>query len=329
MSRPRPEWAPPAREGLNASCVATPHGHWPSLRAFLAWRLPAVSESDWQARMAQGDVLDAQGRPVSPDAPFQGGRRYWYWRDVGPETPVPFEATVLYRDDHLLVVDKPHFLPMTPKGRHVRETLLVRLQQQLGLQTLAPIHRLDRETAGVVAFSVRPADRAAYQALFRDRRVHKLYEAVAGWQAAHPLTQVRESRLVPSERFMQVCEQPGGPPNAWTRIERLATDGPRALYRLFPRTGQTHQLRVHMNALGLPLEGDRIYPVLQPLPESGARPDWRQPLQLLARALAFTDPITGRSHLFQSQRRLDWHGPLPEAVQAVPPLSAWLNSGLD
>jgi len=307
MSRPAPAWKPPPRDGVGASAVALPlgqHSPWPTVCAFLAWRLPKATEAEWAQRLADGEVFDETGQPVPPDAAYRPGTRLWYWRTPPAEQPVPFEAEILWRDEQLLVVDKPPFLAMTPKGRHARETLLARLQRALGLDTLVPIHRLDRETAGVVVFSLRPQDRGAYQALFRERAVHKVYEAVAPFRAdlAFPLS--RHTRLAPCpEQFMVVREVPGEP-NALTHIELLHHQGERALYRLQPHTGQTHQLRVHLNALGLPIVGDRIYPVLQPLPAPGEAEDFSQPLQLLARQIRFTDPVTGAARCFESRRRL-------------------------
>ncbi|MBQ0961530.1 pseudouridine synthase [Ideonella sp. 4Y11] len=319
MSRPAPAWKPPPRQGVGASAVALPHGDWPTVLAFLAWRLPKASTAEWAERLAAGEVFDETGQPVPPDAAYRPGTRLWYWRTPPAEQPVPFQAEILFQDAHLLVVDKPHFLAMTPKGRHARETLLARLQHQLGRDTLVPIHRLDRETAGVVVFSLRPQDRGAYQALFRERAVAKVYEALAPDRPhlAFPLT--RHTRLAPCpEQFMVVREVPGEP-NALTRIERIERLGDLARYRLHPQTGQTHQLRVHLNALGLPIVGDRIYPVLQPAPAAGEAEDFSAPLQLLARRIAFTDPVTGQAREFESRRRLA----LLSGIHAMSSISNW------
>jgi tRNA pseudouridine32 synthase/23S rRNA pseudouridine746 synthase len=309
MSRPQPAWTPPMRDGVSASRVAVSAGPWHTLAAFLAQRLPAAT--DWPQRLARGEVLDAAGRPLPPDAPCVPGAVLWYWRAPPPEPRVPFEVEVLHQDAHLVVVDKPHFLPVTPGGRHLHETVLVRLKRQLGIATLSPLHRLDRETAGVLAFTVQPATRHAYQSLWRERRVHKVYEAVAPWRADLTLPLTCRNRL--AERpgcFMQMEVVPGEP-NAETRIELIArlprTPGQApalAHYRLLPHTGRRHQLRVHLAALGLPIVGDRIYPTLLPEPAPGAAPDYAQPLQLLARELAFADPLSGAPRRFTSRRRL-------------------------
>jgi len=318
MSRPQPNWTPPMRDGVSASRVAVSAGPWRTLAGFLAQRLPAAT--DWPQRLARGEVLDAAGQPLPPDAPCVPGAVLWYWRAPPPEPRVPFELELLHHDAQLVVVDKPHFLPVTPGGRHLHETVLVRLKRQLGIATLSPLHRLDRETAGVLAFTVRPESRHAYQSLWRDRQVHKVYEAIAPWRAdlALPLT-CRNRMAERPGSFMQMELVPGEP-NAETQVE-LIERLPRRLgdlgsdlapdlapdlahYRLMPHTGRRHQLRVHLAALGLPIVGDRIYPTLLPEPASGAAPDYSQPLQLLARELAFTDPFSGAPRRFTSRRRL-------------------------
>jgi tRNA pseudouridine32 synthase / 23S rRNA pseudouridine746 synthase len=306
VSRARPAWHPPHRHGVGASCVTLPPGDWPTVLAFLCHRLPTVSETDWRARMARGDVLDPEGHPLPPETAYQPLERLWYWRAPPAETVIPFEAVVLYRDDRLLVVDKPHFLPMAPTGRYARETLLARLQRQLGLDDLVPLHRLDRETAGVVLFCLQPQARAAYQNLFRDRLVSKRYEAVAPWSAGFDTPVERRSRLErhPTQ-FMQAIEVPGTV-NAISRIQLIARYDDWGHYSLEPLTGQRHQLRVHMNALGLPLRGDTLYPTMtdRSATAPGVAEDFSQPLQLLARQISFTDPFSGEPRCFQSQAHL-------------------------
>ena len=296
-------FVPPSRDGVSASRVGIGDGRFADVLAFLAARFPGVA--DWPARLARGDVLDAHGRPVAASSACAVGGVLWYWRDPPPEPRVPFEIELLHRDEHLVVVDKPHFLPVIPGGRHLRETVLVRLKQALGLDTLAPMHRLDRETAGVLVFTVQPATRAAYHALLRERRVRKVYEAIAPWRADLELPLVCRHRLdkPAGAGFMQV-RVVDGEPNAETLVELIERSGALARYRLTPRTGFTHQLRAQMNALDLPLVGDRIYPRLWPEPASDAAPDWSHPLQLLAREIAFDDPVTGQARRFASRRQL-------------------------
>jgi len=309
-SRPHP-FEPPLRDGVAASRVGVGDGRLPNVLAFLEARFPAVT--GWPARLARGDVLDARGLPLAAGARVATGDLLWYWRDPPPEPRVPFELELLHRDAHLVVVDKPHFLPAIPAGRHLRETALVRLRAALGIATLAPIHRLDRETAGVLVFSVRPQDRGAYHALLRERAVHKVYEAIAPWRRDLALPLLARHRLEQPERdgFMQVRVVPGEP-NAEARVELMERLGDaHALYRLEPRTGRTHQLRVQMNALGLPIVGDRIYPALRPEPAPDAAPDWSHPLQLLAREIAFVDPVTGQARRFTSRRTLAFTTGLP------------------
>jgi len=285
-------------------------GPWRTWLEFLCARLPAVA-AEWPQRLAAGAVLDPSGRPVAADAPCVWGTVLWYWRSLPPEPRVPFEVEVLHQDADLLVVDKPHFMNVTPGGRHLQETVLVRLKQQTGIDTLVPVHRLDYETAGLLMFTVRPAVRGAYHALLRERRVHKVYEAVAPFDAQLALPQTVRHCIHerPGEGFMQMAVHEGEP-NAETTIECIAA-WPRsgagaalAHYRLIPHTGRKHQLRAQMNALGLPICGDRIYPRLWPMPPAGAEPDYANPLQLLARELAFDDPISGQPRRFLSRRTL-------------------------
>jgi tRNA pseudouridine32 synthase/23S rRNA pseudouridine746 synthase len=268
---------------------------------FLVQRFPAVSADQWHSRMLRGDVIDTQGQALAPQTPFEPGLRLYYYRTLPYEVAIPFDAVVLYQDDHLLVVDKPHFLPVLPSGKYLQETVLIRLKNTLNLPQLAPIHRIDRDTAGLVLFSVNPATRNAYHALFRERTVHKVYHAVAPWNPALHWPLRRESRIAPAQHFMQQQEVPGTP-NAITTMTPLDHRGTLALYQLEPHTGQRHQLRVHMAALGLPIVNDGIYPTLTP----EGPPDYSKPLQLLAQSLAFTDPLTGEHRVFSSTRRLQW-----------------------
>jgi len=307
MARPPKNPAIPSRHGVSASCVALPYDKaapWPLLLDFLAERLGAVDREAWSQRMAGGEVLDDLGQPLPPDTPFTPGTRVYYYRALDDEPEVPFEEAVLYRDDHLLVADKPHFLPVTPGGRYVQQSLLVRLKNRLGIDTLSPLHRIDRETAGLVVFSLRPQDRAAYQALFRERAVHKVYEAIAPHDASTHWPLVRRSRIVEEHSAFFRMGEAEGEPNSETRIELLETQGIWGRYRLEPLTGKRHQLRVHMNALGLPIAGDQFYPSVQRGPHEAE--DFANPLRLLAQEIAFTDPVTGEARAFQSQRALDW-----------------------
>ncbi len=303
MARP-PKLDLPLREGVAASALACPPGPWPTVLDFLAERLPLVARDDWAARLQRGDVLDDTGAPLAPDAPYRAQRRLYYWRWLAAEPEVPGQARVLHLDEHLLVADKPHFLPVTPTGRYVQQTLLTRLRRETGLADLSPVHRLDRETAGLTLFSVQPATRDAYQRLFRDRDVEKVYEAIAPWrdELAARLPLSYDSRLEEHPVDFMQMRTVAGEPNARTRIaliERLGAD--RARYELRPHSGVKHQLRAQLCALGLPIEGDRIYPVLQPVEDEV---DFSRPLQLLAREIAFTDPISGQSRRFVTSLEL-------------------------
>lgn len=300
--RPAP---PPTRNGVGASCIVLPSGDWPSLMDFLLHRFPNVAAAEWMERLQRGDVLDEAGKTLGLCEAYRPHARLYYYRSLPAEAPIPFEEAVLFQDDFIVAADKPHFLPVTPAGRYLQETLLVRLKRKLGIDTLAPMHRIDRDTAGLVLFTIQPHTRDAYQSLFRRRAVRKSYEAIAPLRSDLQLPAVYRSRLIESASFMQMQET-AGEANAETAIELLETKGGLARYRLSPASGQKHQLRVHMAALGIPIMNDRIYPVLQPAyaQEGCTDEDFGKPLMLLAKSLAFTDPLTGRERSFESLLRL-------------------------
>ncbi|MBU0589876.1 MAG: pseudouridine synthase [Gammaproteobacteria bacterium] len=289
--------------GVSPSVVGLPSGSWPTITDFLLERFPDIPRATWEQRMQQGLVVDEQGTLVTPERPYSGPMRVYYYRAIEDEPELPFEETVLYQDEHLVVADKPHFLPVVPAGRYLQQTLLVRLKRRLGIDTLAPIHRIDRETAGLVMFSVQAQAGNAYSSLFRDRQIHKEYEAIAPWRADLQLPLLHRSRIEPDTQFFRQREVPGTP-NSETRLELLEVRGALARYRLSPVSGRTHQLRVHMNALGIPIVGDLLYPEVVHGPDH-VPDDYSQPLQLLAKAIEFTDPISGKHRRFESLQRLD------------------------
>lgn len=306
MSRPRQVSPLPTRDGVGPSCVGLPHGRWPTIAEFLIERFPAITRETWLERIAAGDVIDERGVPVTAARRYESPLRVYYYRVLDGERTIPFEEQVVFQDEQLLVADKPPFLPVTPTGKYLQQSLLVRLKRKLGLDELVPLHRIDRSTSGLVLFSVRRDTRGAYQTLFPTRRIAKQYEAVVPWQeGVSSVPATYRSRLVDDDHFMRVREEPGEP-NSETRIEVRQTLGGRALLQLTPITGRKHQLRVHCLALGMPIENDPIYPVL--LPEN--TDDFDKPLQLLAKSVAFDDPVTGEPRSFTSPRSLALAPPL-------------------
>jgi tRNA pseudouridine32 synthase/23S rRNA pseudouridine746 synthase len=277
-----------------------PAGVWETVLDFLAERHPSVGADAWASRMLKGAVVDEKGARLTPSSPYRAGACVFYYREPGAETRVPFEERVLYRDEHLLVADKPHFLAVVPAGRFLRETLLVRLKALAGAEHLAPVHRIDRETAGVVVFSVDPATRGAYATLFQRREVSKVYHALAPARDSLELPATRRSRIVAGEPFFRMKEAEGEP-NSETRVRLLAREGAAALYEARAFTGRKHQVRVHLAALGIPVAGDRLCPEVLPPP---APEDFSAPLKLLAHSVSFRDPVTGRERHFESERKL-------------------------
>jgi tRNA pseudouridine32 synthase/23S rRNA pseudouridine746 synthase len=254
---------------------------------------------DVAAKAIAGEVVNQHGAVLDPATVLPAGAVVYLYRDLRDEVAVPFDIPVLYQDDDIVVADKPHFLATMPRGRHVAQTALVRLRRQLGLDELSPAHRLDRLTAGVLLFTTRREVRGAYQTLFARGAVHKTYVARAAVDPTVVLPQVVRSRISKRRSNFQAVEE-AGEPNAETLVELMSSEG---MYRLTPRTGRTHQLRVHMASLGLPIYGDPLYPNVIDV----AADDFSTPLQLLAQRIEFNDPLSGTRREFVSSRRLERH----------------------
>lgn len=271
-----------------------------TILAFLIERFPHIPAQIWEERISSGKVLDAEGRPITAETPCTPQARIHYFREVSDETPIPFAEKILFQNDELVVACKPHFLPVTPGGGYVNECLLNRLRATTGNDQLTPIHRLDRETAGVVLFSANPKTRGLYQRLFADGKVEKSYHAIAEYRTESSEREWRvENRIVEGEPGFRRTLTPGEV-NARSTIQLLEIKGGRAMFLLQPITGKTHQLRIHMCCIGFQILNDRFYPELQP-----QSPDnYDAPLQLLAKEISFVDPVTGAMMKFQSEREL-------------------------
>lgn len=274
------------------------------MRDFLVDRLPDAVPVD--ARLESGDFVNQAGQPWTGGEPYRANAFIWFHRPLHAEPVVPFTIEVLHQDARIVVVDKPHFLATTPNGTHVRETVLVRLRESLALPELTPAHRLDRLTAGVLVLTTQREHRGVYGTLFQTHAVDKAYEALAPYDPALELP-CRVTNRIEKHRGSLQAEVVAGEPNAVTVVEVLETRGEVARYRLTPTTGKTHQLRVHMAALGLPILGDSLYPtVLNVAPD-----DFIAPLQLVARSLRFTDPVDQTAREYTSRFALTW----PEAAR--------------
>jgi len=297
----------PMRQGVSASRVWLPKDseeQWNTILDFIVERFPFISKDILEDRMSRGDIVNEAGIPFNKTTPYQGEIFLFYYREIPDEPKIPFKEVILYKDDNIIVVDKPHFIPVTPTGRFVKESLLARLKHHYQNEDISPIHRLDRETAGIVLFTCNRKVRGAYQTLFQKRKVKKVYHAIAAKSELNfPIT--HKSRIVKSDPFF-IMKETEGEINSETTIELIQTDTTNhknhklSKYLLKPITGKQHQLRVHLMSLGIPILHDPFYPEL--LPCKGE--DYTQPLQLLAKTIEFTDPISGEDLHFQSLQEL-------------------------
>ncbi|MGF0315060.1 RluA family pseudouridine synthase [Nocardia fluminea] len=304
----------PKRHGLDPARLRLPEdGQWTTVRDHLVERLPRVDPARIDAMLVAGEIVDLAG-PLAPDAPFVPGGAVWFHRDLPVETEVPFEIGIVHRDDDILVIDKPHFLATIPRGQHILQTALVRLRNELELPDLIPAHRLDRATAGLLLFVVNPARRGAYQTMFHRKTVRKEYEAIAPYDPALALPRTVRSRIIKEKQVLAAFEV-AGEPNAETEVELVEHRDGLGRYRLRPHTGRTHQLRLHMNGLGVPILGDDFYPVIT----DKSVDDYTRPLQLLAASLEFTDPVSGVPRRFETRREL----------QAWTDMAGWSGAAVD
>lgn len=299
----------PILDGIKPSYLVLPHDvtfAQQSLLTFLCQRFPFISSSTWRARLNSGMVVNQQGQILNEYSTFIAGQTIYYYREISRENEprIPFDEHILHIDEHLIVVDKPHFLPVTPSGHFLRETLLTRLRlhpnlQDLNVANITPIHRLDKDTAGVMLFSHNLATRALYQTLFQNKTISKIYHAIAPSRTdlTYPLS--IQSRMERGDPFF-LTREVAGQPNAHTIIQLLENRGDYSLYELHPITGKKHQLRVHMQHLNMPILNDPLYPTVLDL----ANTDYHHPLKLLAYCIAFTDPITKRKRIFYSTQHL-------------------------
>lgn len=274
---------------------------WVTMRDHLVGRLPADGTARVDEMIVEGRFVDERGTAITAATAYAPHVLVWFHRDLPVEAVVQDSVPVLYRDERIVVVDKPHFLSTIPRGQHVMQSVVVRMRDELGLPGLGPAHRLDRLTAGVLMLTTEQRWRAPYQQLFERRHVAKEYEAIA---PVGPLrvgeTRVLRSHLRKDRGRLQAYEDPTAEANAETLVELIATRGQVGRYRLTPHTGRTHQLRVHLNGLGIPIVNDPFYPELVDVPLG----DHTQPLQLLARSLRFTDPVDGTERSPRSRREL-------------------------
>lgn len=276
----------------------------PTVFSFLISHFKQIDETIWKQRIIDGKVHWRDGSLITLNCAFVPRERVYYYREVMVEKKVPFNEKVIYEDDNIIIAHKPHFLAVSPSGQFVNECLVNRLRIKTGIETLVTAHRLDRATAGLMLLPKHPEQRHLYHNLFKHGNITKHYQAIARLtpqlrleyeenKLQLPHNWIVKNRIVKSEPsfMMQIVE---GEANSHSEITLINVKGEFGLFKLSPITGKTHQLRLHMHSLGMPLLNDRLYPRLLDRCDD----NFAQPLQLLAQQLKFTDPVTGITHEF-------------------------------
>lgn len=300
MKRPNVLMSHQTRDGMTSSFVVTPTEiHWKTVRDFLLFRFPHLDPEALTERIENGQIFYDDGSPVPAEAPLIAHQRFWYFRENPAEPVIPFEYDILFEDENIIVIDKPHFLSTTPVGNFLKQTVVTRLRHQTGNMDIAPAHRLDRATAGVLLLTKQKSAREPYQQLFQQRKVQKTYHAIC-----HKNDSLEDSFSIhahmienPKSLFMSIEQDE---PNSFTDVKRLSSSDELSFYELRPITGKKHQLRCHMAHVGASIVNDVWYPhAMRQAPD-----DFEKPLQLLAHELSFVDPLSGEEREFRTQRTL-------------------------
>ncbi|WP_244080888.1 pseudouridine synthase [Corynebacterium striatum] len=309
----------PIKDGLNPTRARVPEGSisaWAFLEHLIQTqrhRHPDDNAAALQARFDAGEVVLRDQTVLKPSTLLTKDQDVFFYRIPAPEEPVPYDIPILFEDKHLLVVDKPPFMATMPRAKHIVQSATVQMRRITGIDDLSPAHRLDRLTSGILVFTKTKEIRGAYQTLFAERRVHKTYEAIAPLSDV-PVGAMWESRIEKTPGEIQ-GRLVAGEPNAFTEVAGVnpvdnepyeAIHGPQpplAKYTLKPKTGKTHQLRLHMWDAGVPILGDPVYPVTFPADAE----DMRVPMHLTATRIEFIDPLIGKPREFVSNLPLVAH----------------------
>lgn len=286
---------------------------------YLAARFTYLSRAEWAARIADGR-LTVNGRPAAADHVVRQGDEVAYAMPDMPLPPVNFEYTILYEDDWLLGINKPPNLIVHAAGRYVQANLMYHLRQlhEPPYPDAHLVNRLDRNTSGVVLAAKGMASLKRMNAQFAQYAVEKTYLALvhgapqpAAGTIDKPIGQLPAARGV----YRYGTEGAQQMKTAVTAYETVQTFGDAyALLRLRPQTGRTHQLRVHLAAIGHPIVGDRLYTMsdadyLAALQETADPPPLIDRQALHCAANQFTHPATGEP--------LTITAPLPPDMQAL------------
>jgi 23S rRNA pseudouridine1911/1915/1917 synthase len=304
-----------------------------TLLAYVAEKLRRPLPTERLERLLRGRALVHAEAELLPETKIWPGLRFALRKRSPGDSGEPPELTIVYEDEALLVIDKPAGLALHPTARYHVSTLtwaLARRHRNREGEKPDPAHRLDRETSGLVACGRSPVHTRRLKAAFASRQVEKAYLAVVEGSPPRDRFEIDHPLVVGGGRVkVKVRVDPSGAPSL-TSCEVVRRYQGAALLRCVPRTGRQHQIRVHLQAAGLPLIGDKLYgpseEIFLRLAESGGSPApagtfdelitpaeavrlrlWRQALH--ASELALPHPVSGEILRFQS--------PLPADISAL------------
>lgn len=240
-----------------------------ALQFFLNWRSRTSIH-----RLIRDGLVELEGRAARPASKVRHGELILVHVPQAPEpdastAPADFAIPIVYEDRWLVVVDKPPGLAVHPSGRRVYGTLIHFLHTRYRrpadpLHDVVPrlLHRLDRETSGIVAAGLDDDFHAEVGRQFEDRLVSKTYLAVVHGRPPASSGTI-DFGIAPARgsavRLRLEARDDGSGLPALTHYKVLDGNARFSLVELTPKTGRTHQLRVHMHALGCPLVGDKVY----------------------------------------------------------------------
>jgi len=282
-----------------------------TLLDFLCRRFPYQDRSGWQGAIDRGSLM-INDEPTQGELVLETGHVIGYQRERGDEPEVDRRYRVIFEDDGLLVVEKSGNLPVVESGKYYQNTLIEILKEEREYPKLFQVHRLDRETSGVLVIAKSAEIATRFGEQFSQGKVKKRYQALLVGDLEEEILVDQPIKKVKAThpdmvRIRQVIEPTGKA--SQTRFTPIKRSLGLSLVSIELYTGRTHQIRVHAEFLGLPVLGDKLYGqedqrfvrLLKGEEEPVFGPYGKIDHQLLhASSLEFTHPVTGETVCFES-----------------------------